>query len=361
MTRHIFTILLILINYSVFANDGAFFAKGNQLIPINETEITVRKEILTLKKVRNNFIEVTVYYEFFNPNEDKKLTVGFEAFSPEGDVDGTPKNGHHPYMRDFTVELNNNILKYNVAYVSDSLYTENGKIKSKGIPKFDDNASVNYVDFYYVYHFEANFKKGVNIIKHTYNYDLSGSIDYNYDFEYVLTAANRWANKQIDDFSLIIDIGEFETFSINKSFYKNANEWLLNGIGKTEDVKGVKNSFIENDATKFHLQKGNLIFQKKNFKINGDLFLYAQNYIGIQNLEYIPFSYYQEENINEPKNDLQRKILKNLPFARRGYVFQNQELNTFYKKMDWYISNPNYEPNTEILTENEKKWTEKWK
>ena len=146
-----------------------------------------------------------------------------------------------------------------------------------------------------------------------------------------------------------------------KDLNYHLNEWLLNGIGKTEDVKGVKNSFIENDATKFHLQKGNLIFQKKNFKINGDLFLYAQNYIGIQNLEYIPFSYYQEENINEPKNDLQRKILKNLPFARRGYVFQNQELNTFYKKMDWYISNPNYEPNTEILTENEKKWTEKWK
>lgn len=360
MTRHIFTLLLILINHSVFANDGAFFAKGNQLIPINETDITVKKEILTLKKVRNNFIEVTVYYEFFNPNEDKKLTVGFEAFSPEGDVEGTPKNGQHPYMRDFTVELNNSILKHKVAYVADSLYAKNGAINSLDLTKFEGNKSGNYVDFYYVYHFEANFKKGINRIKHTYNYDLSGSIDYNYNFEYVLTAAKRWANKQIDDFTLIIDIGEFETFSINKSFYQNANEWLINGIGKTEDVEGVKNSFIENDATKFHLQKGNLIFQKTNFKINGDLFLYAQNYFGIQNLDYIPFSYYQEENINEPQNDVQRKILKNLPFARRGYVFQNQDLNDYFKKMDWYIPNPNYEPNTDRLTEKEKNWIEKW-
>ena len=71
MTRQIFTIILIFISYSSFANDGAFFAKGNQLIPINETQISVKKEILTLKKVRNQFIEVTVYYEFFNPNEDK--------------------------------------------------------------------------------------------------------------------------------------------------------------------------------------------------------------------------------------------------------------------------------------------------
>ncbi|SDG45614.1 YARHG domain-containing protein [Epilithonimonas hungarica] len=361
MKKHILLILLMLSGYSVFANDGAFFAKGNQLIPINETDITVRKEILTLKKIRNQFIEVTVYYEFFNPKEDKKITVGFEAFSPEGDVDGSPKNGKHPYMRDFTVELNNSILKYDVAYVSDSLYNKNGTIKSLDMTKFDGNKSGNYVDFFYVYHFEANFKKGLNIVKHTYNYDLSGSIDYNYDFEYVLTAANRWANKQIDDFTLIIDNGEFETFSINKTFFKTSDEWLINGIGKTEDIKGSKNAFVENDALKFHLQKGNIIFQKKNFKVNGDLFLYAQNYLGIQDLEYIPFSYYQEDKIVQPKNDFQRKVLKNLPFARRGYVFQNQDLNQFYKKMDWYIPNPNYQPNAEILTDGEKKWIEKWK
>jgi len=361
MTRFLLQIVLILTSVSAFANDGAFFAKGNQLIPINETDITVKKEILTLKKVRNQVIEVTVYYEFFNPKEDKKITVGFEAFSPEGDVDGAPKNGQHPYMRDFKVELNNSVLKYNVSYVADSLYNKNGKIKSLDLAKFNGNKSGNNVDFFYVYHFEANFKKGLNIIKHTYNYDVSGSIDYNYEFEYVLTAANRWANKQIDDFTLIIDVGEFETFSINKTFFKNSNEWQINGIGKTEDIKGIKNSFIESDALKFHLQKGNIVFRKKNFKINGDLFLYAQNYLGIQDLEYIPFSYYQEENIAEPKNDLERKILKNLPFARRGYIFQNPELSQFYKKMEWYIPNPAYKPETEILTDGEKKWIEKWK
>jgi hypothetical protein len=361
MTRTLFILLLILLHYSAIANDGAFFAKGNQLIPMNETDISVKKEILTLKKIRNQFIEVTVYYEFFNPKEAKKLTVGFEAFSPNGDVDGAPRNGHHPYMRDFTVELNNSILKYNVAYVSDSLYNKKGNIKSLDLTKFEGSTSGNNVDFYYVYHFEANFKKGTNIIKHTYNYDLSGSIDYNYNFEYVLTAANRWANKQIDDFTLMIDVGEFETFSISKSFFKTANEWLINGIGKTEDIKGSKNSFTELDALKFHLQKGNLVFQKKNFHLTGDLFLYAQNVLGFEDLSYLPFSYYQEDNIHAPQNDFQRKVLKNLPFARRGYIFQNQELNAFYKNMDWYIPNPNYEPTIEILTDSEKKWIEKWK
>lgn len=355
------TVIQLLISLFVFANDGAFFAQGNHLIPINEKTISIKKEILTLKKVRNQFIEVTVYYEFYNPGEAKKITVGFEAFSPSGDVDGTPKNGKHPYMRDITVNLNNQILNYNVAYVSDSLYVKNGKINSIGIPKGDVISNVNEVDFYYVYHFEANFKKGLNIIKHTYNYDLSSSISYNYDFEYVLKAASRWANKQIDDFTLIIDNGEFETFSINKTFFKNADDWLINGIGKYEEVKGEKDSYIEKDALKFHIQKGNLIFQKKNFKVTGNLFLYAQNYIGIQDFSYIPFSYFQENKINEPETEFEKKVLKNLPFARRGYVFQNQELNQFYSKMDWYIPNPNYVPHLEILTENEKKWMEKYK
>ncbi|WP_113652161.1 YARHG domain-containing protein [Pedobacter namyangjuensis] len=71
------------------------------------------------------------------------------------------------------------------------------------------------------------------------------------------------------------------------------------------------------------------------------------------------FSYFQEDKINKPANDLERKILKNLPFARRGNVFEDENLNSYYKQMECYITNPNYEPNVEILTENEKKWVEK--
>lgn len=357
----IISILLYLISAGAYANDGAFFAKGNQLIPIRETDITVRKEILQIKKVQNRFIEVSVYYEFYNPKEEKEITVGFEAFSPEGDVDGTPKNGLHPYMRDFTVNLNGKIMVYDVAYVTDTLYNRNKKISSIDLDHFAGSKSGNYTDFFYVYHFKARFKKGLNIVKHTYNYDISASVDYNYDFEYVLTAAKRWGNKQIDDFTLIIDNEAFETFFIGKTFFKDQNEWSINGIGKAENIKGHPNSFIENDMLKFHVQKGNITFKKKNFKPSGDLFLFSQNYTASRESGYIPFSYYQEDNIAPPKNDFQKKVLKNLPFARRGYIFQNQELNHFYEQLDWYIPNPSYIPNIETLTEREKKWIEKWK
>lgn len=349
-----------------FSNYGAYYASGNHLIPISETDISVKKEILTLKKIRNQYIEVTVYYEFFNPKEEKAITVGFEAFSPYGDADGRPKNLQHPYIGDFTVNLNNQILSYKTAYVTDSNYIKNGHAVSADINKLipNDDSYVSDAHFYYVYHFDAKFKKGKNIIKHTYNYNISNGIEYNYDFKYILTAANRWGNKQIDDFTLNIDMGEFEQFSIDKAFFKDSSDWLINGIGKTAKGKPGENRYNEKDALKFFIQKGNIIFQKLNFKPKGELFLYPLNYVTNDSFDiesYLPFSYYQHFIINPPKDGLSQKIPKNLSFARRGYIFTNPEIQNYYTKMDWYIPNPNYIPNIDMMEEVEKKWVERWK
>lgn len=358
-----FSILFVvgLIYLSAFANDGAFFAKGNQLIPIAETQISIQKEILYIKNINHQSIEVIVYYEFFNPGNEKTITVGFEAFSPSGDANGTPLNGQHPYMRDFTVELNDKILSHKIAYVNDDAYAKDGVIKTKSLAEIKGSITdENNVDFYYVYHFDAPFKKGLNKIKHTYTYDLSGSIEFAYEFEYVLTAANRWANKQIDDFTLIIDMGALESFTIENSFFTDSNDWLINGIGKSINVKGTPNSLVEKDATKFYIQKGNLIFQKKNFKPASELFLYNVNYFGTEISESIPFALYFQDNIPEPSSDFEKRILKNLPFARRGYVFKSTELQTYFEKLDWYIPNPNYTGDVEQLTETEKAWIKRW-
>lgn len=361
-------LLLVLFTFKSYGNDGAFFASGNQLIPIQETDISVKKEILKVKKLNNKYIEVTVYYEFFNPSAEKEIIVGFEAVSPEGDVDGTPKKGLHPYMRDFTVLMNDQQLKYEVSHVADSLYNQNGKIKSIDLKTFEGNKSGNYVDFFYVYHFKAKFKKGLNIIKHTYTFDVSSGIDYNYHFDYVLTAANRWANHQIDDFTLIVEMEDFEIFNIAKTFFNNKNEWIIDGVGKVEDVKGIEGTPYDKNALKFIMQKGSLKFQKKNFKPKGELSIYSFNpYIDgtvNQGKDFnLPFSIYMQEHINidEPISDFQRKVLVNLPYARRGYLFKDKELNTYYRNYDWYIPNPDYVPNLADLKTVEQKWIRKWK
>jgi hypothetical protein len=352
--------LLILLTTALYANDGSFKASGNHLIPIFETDISVKKEILTIKKIRDQYIEVTVYYEFLNPRDEKTITVGFEALSPFGDVDGTPKNGMHPYMRDFTVQVNDKLLPFKVAYANDSAYAATGRIVSKDINTLREDQTENDVGFFYVYHFDAKFKNGLNIIKHTYNYDLSSGIEYFYDFGYVLTAANRWSNKRIDDFTLVIDMGEFETFNINKGFFTSSQEWTINGIGKAKDLKKGEYPASGEDVARFHIQKGSLLFQKKNFTPKDEIFLFAEPYYGMPE-NYIPFSYYQQERIPVPLTDDQKKILKNLPYARRGYIFKNAEIQKYYEAFEWYIPNPNYIPETSLLTDIEKEWIAKWK
>lgn len=132
-------------------------------------------------------------------------------------------------------------------------------------------------------------------------------------------------------------------------------------------MKGSTNSLIEKDAVKFHLQKGTLIFSKKNFKPKGEIFLYSVNHlVGESVFDYenqsLPFSYYQQQNIPAiASSDFNRKILKNLPFARRGFVFKDKELQNYFENLDWYVPNPNYEPNSEIFPDIEKDWIEKWK
>jgi hypothetical protein len=57
-----------------------------------------------------------------------------------------------------------------------------------------------------------------------------------------------------------------------------------------------------------------------------------------------------------PANELSKTILKNLPFARRGYVFKSPELKAYYEKQNWYYPDPAYIPDLNQLTKGEQEW-----
>lgn len=357
------SLLALLTPLTAFANDGAFYAKGNHLIPMYETDISVKKEILTVKRINKNQVKIDVYYEFYNPLKEKTVEVGFEAASPTGDVNGTPVNGQHPYMKGFNVNLNNQTIPYSVAIVNDSVYYKKRKFISKKLStvlKEIDN--INEVNFFYVYHFKALFKNGHNILKHSYTLDLSNGVMYRYYFEYVLTAAKRWANGQIDDFTLKIDMGELEEFYIYNSFYNDNKEWLINGIGKSEPTDAGSVNAVENDASWFCIRNGNILFKKNNFKPNGELTLLAIRHFNHTKDDFnykeddLPYAIDDQDNIGVALNDTSFKILQNLPFARRGYVFSNPILKAYYEKQQWYIADPLYKPKIEALTKKEKNW-----
>lgn len=367
------TFILLMLGTLVQANDGVFYTSGNHLIPMHETSISVRKEILFIKKM-SDCAKISVYYEFFNPGDEKTLTVGFEAEAPSGDASYLPIHGNHPNIRNFTVNANGANLPYRVAYVTDSNYFQDNTIQSLDIKQIEADTLDRYSAYFdFVYYFKMKFKKGVNIVKHNYTYDLSGSVYTYFELPYKLTTANRWANKQIDDFQLIIDPGELQSFYIDKDFFDTAGEWLLTGVGRTTDCYiGEENSFYENrNSLKFNIYNGLLVFNKKNFSPRGEINMFSL-FIDIDasvtkfNEKYLPFGdeiFALSHLVEEGRYaDIPREVLRNLPFARRGYVFKNKTIQDYYEKnTDWYIANPNYYPVVKDLMEDERKWMEIWK
>ena len=372
------------------ANDGVFYASGNQLIPITETDISVKKEVLTINRVGDH-LEVTVYYEFYNPSKPKNLLVGFEAPAPyPADEEYMKLFPEQPHMRNFKVVVNGDQLKYQIAHVRGQYYDEerlnssyyyDGKIhgmtRKECVQSLEEEDYFDY-DFYFVYHFNAQFREGLNVIQHTYDFDLSSSIEEEFSFDYILTAANRWANNGIDDFTLEINMGERESFMVSPTFFNRAQEWTINGKGKMtmETEWGFGG---ENGSPLFHMQEGSITYKKKNFHPEGELRVNKRNYYALEfpswlydgvdgkwMLEDMKHQYFNLVVWNYTDLDLsaltaqERRVLRNLPFAYRGHVFKDQTLKKYFESTNWYLPDPDYEDKLEELPENEKAWVEFW-
>jgi len=309
-------LLFILITITLYSNDGAYTLSGNQLVPINESNISVKKEILTITRLDKGILDVKVEYTFFNPNKEKTIVVGFEAAEPEGDVETEPINGGHPYMKSFSVVMNGKKLDFKI----------NDNVKKENIA--------------YVYYFNAPFKRGVNKVIHHYTFEHSSGAGLAYEFDYVLSAASRWAGEVIEDFTLIIDNGDKSEFQIVKSFFKNANEWKVDGLM----VDCFSDFYNKKPALQFYIRKSPIVFKKKNFKIEGELYLISELY-----------------SKKEFPSKIVLKILRNLPYAKRGYVFKSHELNSFFMAQPWYKKRPQYKAKYETLEKNEQEWINKVK
>ncbi len=370
--KHKLTILfyLLLVTQFAFANDGAFYAsfvKGRNLIPMFETDISVKKEILNIKRINSNSAEIDVYYEFYNPVDEKTIEVGFEAPCPDASY-FKKKVSSHPLMKNFKVVFNNNQLPYSVTIVSDAIYYKDGKFIDKSKLWIKSKAENDTLDYKYVYHFKAKFKKGINILKHKYIINLSSSYDALYSLQYILTAATRWANNQIDDFTLNIDMGNFQEFIISKDFFDNSKEWKINGVGKVLDSFDTTSDWYywSIKPVLFVLQNGSVTFHKTNFNPKGEIFICSELYRFHQSdslgtvIEELPFAIENLRRITDTTLfGFSKKILRNLPYARRGYVFKNPELKSFYEKQRWYMPDVDYVANLTTLTKEEQDWLKK--
>jgi len=361
------------------ANDSSYYASGNQIIPLQETDISVKKEVLTIKRINDEKVRITVDYTFHNPPKEKTLLMGFEADSPQGDASNAPRNAAHPYIENFSVTLNRKVIPHKVSFFSlpsgdegkqKKLYTIDELEKHGIIPKLDNFDDSNRS---YVYHFPAIFPPGESKVIHTYDYAISGGVLTTTSIDYLLTPALRWANSQIDDFTLIIDLGEFQQYHLYPSFFDNLHNWTTQGRVKIamEDVENQMSLETASPMMTVWQQHGSVTFHAKNFKPKGELSLFANLFslrdgeklgteVEILDAKSLKLSLQGYPWLHDEltlKDEFTRKALENLPYARRGYVFQNKELKAFYESQPWHMPDPDYKHPT--LSESEKEWLQK--
>lgn len=365
----------------VRANDGVYYTRGSQLVPLTETDISVRKEVLTISIMDNGFARVDVYYEFWNPGKEvKRVLMGFEADPSYNDDYKFYPSGVHPHIKDFTVEMNGRKLSYgNAACVApDTRVGVHGLERidtSKRYYVFDNNmlyeegfnAEIgdNYkkgIAFAYVYYFNADFQPGLNRVHHTYIYRMSRTVGMPYIVEYKLSPAARWANGQIDDFTLVIRAdGTAKNFFIYDSVFPGAEFRFVEGMGKVR-----RHKLYSDPAYEFSLRDGAVTLHLQNFKPEKELTItgagmdccYGDG--GTFNVAAAydrsrPVVLFDEEWFGDMKavptdGTFRKRVLRNLPYAHRGHVFKDARLRKFFESLWWYMPDPAYKDSTADFT-----------
>ena len=362
--RKIFTVIMCLIATVAMGNDGVFFVNGNELTPIHETDISIAKEVLTISIGDDGYATVDVQYEMMNHGKAKIVQVGFEACAPYNDTAKLDPSGRHPYISDFTVSMNGKVLTYKNAVVA-SIYEQPTDFKPIDLKRWkttdgmDFSGSHNLYDastdsiigFSYAYCFEAPFREGMNTIHHTYRYRLSYGVWRTFEVPYWLKPAMRWQNKQIDDFTLRIKAeNTAKHFCFNDSLFTSA-PFKIEGTGKMRKVK----QRYDGELLEVALRNATLVWHSKNFIPRDNITIYAadmlygdRDKLGAfydRSKRYVLWGF-----MNKKPN---KKILRNLPYANRGYVFKNKKLQRYFSSLWWYMPDPQWQASTADFTPRE--------
>lgn len=338
-----------------WANDSEYYTSGNQLIPLKQTTIRVTKEVLSIDLRDDGTAFVDVQYEFTNPaKEAKTILMGFEADPPSsyGDDDEQNTNKYaHPYIKNFSVEINGQKIAYKnaISKVGDFRPVKKPMYLCAEAAENDDTMR----DLAYVYYFNATFKPGVNKVHHTYQYKLGMSTYHFYFLDYKLSPAARWANKQIDDFTLIVNAKKTaKHFFVGTSNLPDMKPEVVSGKGK---VRKSKHPWEEGVYEwEIALRNGSIRFHAKNFRPKEELHLHSGLLFGSLKATYdrsiCMASYNENQGYSE---DFLLRVIHNLPYANRGRVFKDAALQKFFESCWWYMPDPNYKDDTSDFTKSD--------
>ena len=361
------------------ANDSEYYSVGNQLVPVQSTQISVMKEILTVNLTNDGVTHFDVYYEFRNDGPATDILMGFEAMPPKVSSFETRADAPHPSITDFQVKMNGTPLPYKNALSENGLQDGLHPVEiSQWVYNQDLETPVHisdasrYLRYAYVYYFNAHFRPGINVVHHTYAYKESNGVNQTFWIDYKLTPANRWANKRIDDFTLrITSNGISKHFAMNKAPFIGAKVEtnVRYGTAKMRELTWgdiddesarhnyyevtMRDAVVEWHITNFQPQ-AELLLSSVDMMVINHQFLNYQSTTG----EAFGESVYYDGGVNfvlttdgklTGNHALNQRIVRNLPYAARGYQFKNPQLRKFFNSQWWYMPNPNYNPEVERL------------
>lgn len=357
------------------ANDGTFFSRGDHIFPIEDSTIILKKERLRMRYVEEAgklpHLQIDVYFEFLNPDKGKELLVGF--VSP-GAGDEWVKSFPAPLIDNFTVVVNDTALPF----------------RFESIEKADiSNLKESYTGYeskFYVYYFRAFFKPGVNKVYHSYTYYGNYDNSRVSSFSYRLSTGRLWANKEIEDFELIVDLGSGVLCSLPTILDGSGNQvqWEKYGLYKSE----VLTEFYGYEFTRERRSKrlfmsagtAYCVLRQKHFKPIYDFDIriydryrfvcdYADHILNtkeakaIFSSDYFPYLPVPDNHVPDlgSLSKDQLRLLRNALFAMKGVVFKTEDLNKYFKQFLWYVPNPGITADASLLNASERKLIEQIK
>ena len=363
--------------HAAYGNDGVYYVSGSHLVPLQETDISISKEVLTITLCDDGFASVDVAYEMVNNGPAKTVTMGFEANTPYNDGENFNKSCQHPNIKDFSVVMNGTPLQYkngvakekddeNTAHIpidltkwrepveADPGYEESG---ADMVHMLFNPATKEYTRYSYVYYFNANFKSGVNTIHHTYRYEMSYGVGHAFEVPYWLTPAMRWANHRIDDFTLRISAENTNKhFLVDGKCFLGSPFKVASGKGKVRKL--AKTDYME-EMWEVTLRNGVVEWHARNFTTDDDMCINSADIIYQPAKDcalyydsgptYVPFYVSNGNVLSVFGKGLQneafaKRIRRNLPYAHRGYVFKDKQLKAIFESQWWYMPDPSFTP-----------------
>ena len=388
---------------SARANDAEYYSSGNQLVPLESTNIRLEEELLSIKKVDSPSypFDVEVRYTLYNEGPPRRILIGFEAPGPIGEErdendffytrynvtaklkaehEAIRKKKYHlqrgELVEDFQVFVNGRKRPYEAADMS--------RLKSR-------RGSTLFVGE--LYYFTAYLKHGRNTIRHRYRCQrASGTVYVRYDLDYILATARHWKGGRIGDFTLRLDMGGFEEFSIFPTFFDDLRNWRTpHGSAKIFDknITYPDGTKYEERYAEFFLRDGQALFHKKDFLPRSGIFLESDwpHLYGYPNgwetsapqaaiftkerkLSFLLCGSHSEIERPVLAADLTSlRLLRALPYACRGAEFSDPAVAAYYRSLPWYRPDPDYDPASSDyplgdfrrLSPGEKEWLDRLK